>query len=166
MIAILSERLYLRRRLSILCITSFNKEESCRRKRRFGAGLIVYIATLVRGSLTIRIFGLLSYTMKPAPNQLFLRQDCSLSSSLSICHGQLRHTLLHYPWSAPYCQAFMSAILALNWNLRTVRHPLLYFPSPSLPQSDFLHVQIIRQVSTDVLARWIRILKASEVLSS
>jgi hypothetical protein len=140
-----------------------NDDRVLQQYRLFG---IVYIATLVRGSLTIQIFGPVSYTMKPTPNQLFLRQDCSLLSSLSIFHRQFRRTLLHYPWSAPYCQAFLSALLALNWNLLTVRNPLLYFPSPRLPQSDSLHVQIIRQVSNDVLARWIRILKVSEALSS
>jgi hypothetical protein len=133
-----------RRRLSILCVTSFNKEESCRRKIQFGAILIVLIATLVRGSLTIPIFCLLSYTTKTAPNRIFLRQDCLLSSSLSICHRQFRRTVLRYPRLAPCCLAFLSALLALNWNLCTVRNPLLSFQIPRWLRSDSLHGPILR----------------------
>jgi hypothetical protein len=65
-------------------------------------------------------------------------------TALSICHRHFRRTVLRYPRLAPYCLAFLSALLALNWNLRTVRNPLLSFQIPSWPRSDSLHVLILR----------------------
>jgi hypothetical protein len=48
--------LYLRRRSNILSVTTFNKEELCLFDIKNGAIFIVYFATVVRRSLTIRLF--------------------------------------------------------------------------------------------------------------
>jgi hypothetical protein len=85
-IAILTGRLYLQCRLNIPCGTTLNNEQSCHLINKNRAIFILYIATVVRGSLTFRIFGLLIYTMTIARFLFFKRQDCSLLRRLSICH--------------------------------------------------------------------------------
>ena len=99
------------------------------------------------------------FVIKIAPNRLFLRQNCSLLSKLSILYRKFCPNRLGSCPLTPYRQASPSVLRALNWNLRSLRLRLLAHQNPCSTRSDSLYVQIVRQVSTGVQARRIRILR-------
>ncbi len=78
---------------------------------------------------------------------------------LAIPHRRFGQIRLRYHPLAPYRRAVLSALLATKWNRRRVRSLLLGFQESCCLPLDSLHVQILQQVSTDVHAREIRLLR-------
>ena len=78
---------------------------------------------------------------------------------LAIPHRRFGQIRLRYHPLAPYRLAISTALLATKWNRRRVRNLLLDFQESRCLPLDSLYVQILRQVSTDVHAREIRLLR-------
>ena len=78
---------------------------------------------------------------------------------LAIPHRRFCQIRLRYHPLAPYCRAISTALLATNWNRRRVRNLLLDFQESRCLPLDSLYVESQRQVSTDVHACKIRLLR-------